>query len=1285
MKKILCISIGILATVVLSVSCNKVVTDTPNDKTSVSDESKIVTITATLSDAMTKVNFSLDETTSPISMKLTWQEGDKLTVSSATNDTQEFTLDSSYDGLTEGRFTGTLPSGGAPYSIVVVPKGSNPSDYTAQTQTANGTTDHLRYIASAEEVNDLSGTINLTVSSGVFGIIAQLPNDAAKSIKSLTLEASSNIFYNNSNELTITLGTLDTANSDNILKFYATIPAASSIPANTTLFLRFNAPETAHTVYTRFYEFSTEKALNVGQFNYLKINCSKTDLYAGPTSSDGTTAAKAYLIADKYQLLAVDGLMAAGATKYFKLVDNINMTGETWAPFNPDPYTKAINLDGNGKTISYLNSPLFDDFNGTAVNLTLDHSDINILGAASQYRGIFANTIKTAASTVSNVDISNSDLIIDSPTSTDYDGGLIGVIVQQAEANPMVTLSGVDIINTNINGGLIGGIVGFSRANVTMNNCHFIGNATSEEEATRGIITAGYMYCGGLVGATETSTTTKLTSISGCTVKKAKIISTFNRVGGAVGHIRGGSSIENSQVGEEAIPVIVSSPTNSESVGGFIGICDGAAVTVENCYAYASVNAVVRYIGGFAGSIGNGTFTECSSYGTVNPSGHTAGGFVGRLTGGSITGSNAHSSINNSTGNNTGGFVGQMTGGTITSSGSDGAVTSSGQRIGGFVGELITGGSILGCSHTTGKVTGTNISGIVGGFAGSLAAGTVSDNNGTGCSVSNCIVEGKTAVGGFVGSYSSSSTASISKCSSSATVEATADDGYAGGFTGDCTKAPGTGVGVNGGSVTAKGYAGGFAAKVTEAVALSGITVQSCNVTSSASYAGGFAAEVSAAASFDDCTVQDMTVKYSGSTDDIYVGGAFGYFHNADASAGQTTANHVTNVTVVGYNCAGGFIGKLDGGTITHNIVTGTLNAHNIIGGFAGQIASGTLSNNSTSMNIADGTADSNKPETNVGGFVGYATGGTFNAGNVSKGTVTAKGSYIGGFVGRSAGAVSYTGCKYQGTSVSCTNAGANSVEVDMGGFCGGIGEAFTGTISGCEVRHSSNNQITINSGNHSWVGGFIGKVGANSSSNSGSITKCKVHNTTTSGARYIGGFVGVSYSTISECLVTGAANSLVTINASYGGGGFIGYLKFKTVDNCYTTAKIKSGNQTKVGGFAGVVINGAKIRYCFKSGAIDWTNSSSLTNRGLFVGYNESGSEIVKSIAWIDATNGVGQFAGVDAGTQTSCYKKATGTYTSCRLAAIGLGDWSEEIWKLTQGGFAGDYPLLLWHDPIG
>jgi len=98
MKKIFVFSLGLAG--LLFASCNKeIVPATP------ADGAQVVTISASTADVDTKLSSSTKG-------KFTWTTGDVIGVWTGSELTP-FTLDKSYNGLGYGKFTGTIPAGGA--------------------------------------------------------------------------------------------------------------------------------------------------------------------------------------------------------------------------------------------------------------------------------------------------------------------------------------------------------------------------------------------------------------------------------------------------------------------------------------------------------------------------------------------------------------------------------------------------------------------------------------------------------------------------------------------------------------------------------------------------------------------------------------------------------------------------------------------------------------------------------------------------------------------------------------------------------------------------------------------------------------------------------------------------------------------------------------------------------------------------------------------------------------------------------------------------------------------
>ena len=750
MKKIFSISVAAVAILTLFVACSKDVPTTPgNNPEEVSPTGEAVTIKATLSDVLTRVDFTPTITGGKTTaMALAWAEGDKIRVfdHADRNKYDDFTLAAESVGEKEGVFTGTPVhlAGAVSYDVEVINVigGAEVTDgiieggydfYDKQTQPADGDPGDLKYFAKAKELTDYTD-IQFTEISGVLAVAAKLPEGVAGTIKSVDLIASE-VLFPGGKELTITLTEPGDVGDDDILNLFATLDAEGVENfQDVNLIVRFHAPESDHKVYTRFVVLNRPK-MSPNNLNTLNINASQSDKHAGKPTDDGSEESP-YLIGDIYQMASINDLMVSNDIRYFKLIDDIAL-GNNWISLNPTPFTKKINLDGNGKTVSNLKASLFDDLNGTVTYLTIDGAEVN---GGSAMTGILANTVKTAASSVFQVTIANSKV-----EANAYTGGLIADIKVGK-----TTVSNVSIVNTNVNGTLAGGIIGFSEAELDLTRSTFEGNGTASAEPDKGIITATGPYAGGLVGATLNNV---VTTIDDCHVFCAKLTSAFHRLAGAVGFLRAGSIIRNSSVGNSDVPVILTATgTAAQRTAGFVGEMGGGEV--KDCTAYVTVTGVKSQIGGFIGLMAGGEVTGCKSYGTVSGPG-TIGGFFGEVSGAT----------------------------TITGNESNCAVTATSSYVGGFAGRLAGSVSCSDCYHKNGKVCssiGGNAESFVGGFAGYIGnkaeafTGTI-----TRCYVNNAIVEsvkynGSSAqssgtwVGGFAGGIGSSTYANntgiVEKC-----------------------------------------------------------------------------------------------------------------------------------------------------------------------------------------------------------------------------------------------------------------------------------------------------------------------------------------------------------------------------------------------------------------------------------------------------------------------------------------------------------------------------------------
>ena len=228
-----------------------------------------------------------------------------------------------------------------------------------------------------------------------------------------------------------------------------------------------------------------------------------------------------YLIYDAEDLLSINeralpvdvsdaDKYAAAVPTYFKMVEDVDMTGETWIPINDtNPYSKKVDFDGNGKTIS------------------------NLTYSGSNYGGLFA----VLCGEVYNLNLINAKVT----TAKDKSGLLCGYsgsgnVITGIIHNCKVTGE------LNINNNYVGGIAG----------CMCGGEVYAcEVDAKINMLGNGRYYAAGIVGCTDK----RPVYIHDC-ISKGEVISagdlksnTYNRnvagILGAVESTAGGTKVEN--------------------------------------------------------------------------------------------------------------------------------------------------------------------------------------------------------------------------------------------------------------------------------------------------------------------------------------------------------------------------------------------------------------------------------------------------------------------------------------------------------------------------------------------------------------------------------------------------------------------------------------------------------------------------------------------------------------------------------------------------------------------
>lgn len=565
-----------LALVALSAACSKV---SPVDETPAAK--KTITIAASLSNAATRVTFdaTFDANSKPVGMSHTWEAGDQLLVS----DSADPTVSAVFDlvdgaGTTEGIFEGEAFEA-ASYDVEVIPNGTFVTG-NAQTQAKDGATDHLKYVAAATGVTDLS-SLSFTETSGIIGIIAKLPAGAAATINALEIETSTDDFAT-STKLTVALASQEDVDADDILKVYANVPAGWTVAAGTKMFLRFTSTNANHAVYTRYQEFATAATPAEGKFNYLKFNCSHIDEYAG--GADAGTEAAPYLIADKYQMDALHTLMVAGETTCFKMIADIDMDGITWVPLNNDGnYNKYISFDGDNHTLSNIVTDassipeypsVFGVLNGKVANLNIDKATITPGGKkAGVLGGYIGSSGSEVVPEVTNVHITNSTVGSADNRATNYVGGVAGQIQKDGTKLTNVTVESTSVYGNNSENKTIGGMIAYIKCAATLEKCH----STALVNARA--------YVGGVVGFAEAPADMTVT-ISQCYYDQQTVTASYRYAGGIVGHTNGAGTLLIQDC-------YVNGDVNAASgwAGGILGDHNKGITQIYNCYTTGAVSA----------------------------------------------------------------------------------------------------------------------------------------------------------------------------------------------------------------------------------------------------------------------------------------------------------------------------------------------------------------------------------------------------------------------------------------------------------------------------------------------------------------------------------------------------------------------------------------------------------------------------------------------------------------------------------------------------------------------
>ncbi len=575
------------------------------------EPSRPVTISVSIPDeGLTKV--SMEQDTNPDgAVKLAWESTDVITVKNAANEalSVDFTYESGA-GTKTAQFTAlsgvSALAGATSYNIYLssnLPGGG----YKNQTQAVDGSTAHLGYSAKLSDVNaydDVSfseawatahGNGAFT-SSSVLRIRAQLPTAAlADAVKKVIIKSSAPIF-NEEDELDITITTPGVAGDSKVVTVYATLPAGTvDIPVNTELLFQFQVSDDVNDKYTAYRKVttSTEK-LHAGQVNSFKINCPNIETSAG-TSDDGTEE-HPYLIGDRHQMDKMRDLLENGKRKYFKMVDDVNLTGLNWVPVSQNADAQA-DFNGAGHTIynltidateaTYTYVGFFGLLYGNVHDVMFDGANVN--GGNKLSAIVMGRTgASSFAAEFSNITVRKSTLT----ASNNYVGGICGYV---KKSNGFSKCQVIDCtISNTITGAanLVGGLVGWMGPN---GGCSMTDCSVERVTVNGGVTNVNQSGIGGLIGRIEGSSVVLTRCHSSGTIATGNA----NNVGGLVGDIASGTSIQIKNSYSTA--KIQRGYTN---VGGLVGrIKPSTGVTIDHCYASGELSLKGGY-GGKGGLVG---------------------------------------------------------------------------------------------------------------------------------------------------------------------------------------------------------------------------------------------------------------------------------------------------------------------------------------------------------------------------------------------------------------------------------------------------------------------------------------------------------------------------------------------------------------------------------------------------------------------------------------------------------------------------------------------------------
>ena len=731
-------------------------------------------------------------------------------------------------------------------------------------------------------------------------------------------------------------------------------------------------------------------------------------------------------------------------------------------------------FDGNGKTISGLDNPLFDVLGGVVKNLTLN-SNITATDADDRNWGMFAKQLYPSVEVDDVAGLQNctaqGSLTYTPAAALSADcqiGGLVGNNKGGAVSNCTneATVTVGDNGETNKSQTSVGGVVGRTQKGGDLSAQGDISDCTNNGTVVCDAKLSENLYIGGVLGYQVE----KAEYISGCVnnglVKVGATFSTTKalQLGGVIGMGKG--KIESCTNGSEG--------TVTSEAGSTVGtyICQGGVVGRLN-------NDSARVYSGLTNAGDINAAAAGAATGTY------IGGMVGRCDEGAL--------ISDCT----------NTGGTLEYSGVN---STSPLHIGGIVGQSKT--EVSSCTNATainvgGEYT-LNSSGkylSIGGIVGRQAADKeLSNNTNTAAVTFSGYATGYTALGGVVGYCDGP----ISGGGNSGTISFT---GY-----NNTNNIPI-------GGIVARTPGSKSGDRITGVTNSGTIVINAPSQTKKDFYVGAVVGHSQSGNVSATNTGKVEVVKFKCTT--LYIGGVAGY-----NLAGNLTATNSGSMQFAGLNCSsnlitGGVVGRGSGeinATNSGNIEVAevTCGANLYAGGISGKTESGSLTTGTNNGGLTISEACTVNADLLAGGILGIAGGelkDCTNTGTVSNAGVLKKaGKYLdlGGVVGYNDANSPLTNCTNSGDVI---NTGNSAGYVCVGGVVGENGSVITKGVNTGNVSNSG----CAGEDYPTTLGGITGL------SYSGNLTSCsssvgEILNTSACTTVRVGGLVG--YINASEAVV---------------------------------------------------------------------------------------------------------------------------------------------------------------------